>query len=693
MKVALVFPPVWDCDSPYPSLALLSAFLKRNGRQIIIRDLNIELQSLMLSGKYITKTVDEIREKSKKGNIESAKRQLLYTAMNYYDAVGEGAFTKAVEEIKNHTDDISKIIWAKSVIESGRFIISAPFAPARFTVESYYAPQPINNIKALLVESENNGNNIFYEVLENEVVPSLKGCNVLGISIVGAAQLIPAFTLAKLARKKLPDVKIIIGGAFLPFMKTAILNSPVIFDFIDAAVIGEGETPLSRLCDFIEGKDKIEEIPNLIYRDLSNNVKETGKYYAEDVNELPTPDYQEFPWEKYFLSKRILTYISARGCPWNKCCFCSLTTNYGQRFRARDVSLVVEDLKTMKARYNTSYFMFDDESIPAKRIEDFATAFLENKLDIKWICLSRFDKSHNYEIFDKAYQAGLRMVTYGLESGSQAVLDLMKKGIHIEDVPRILKDSKNAGIWNNAFIIFGFPGEQKIDRLNTTQFILSNSNLIDSLTYGEFRIEGGSEVYRMPEAHGVQLEAFDPTYFGPIYPFKYENGTTLSDIFKHMGEFQKLTSQEIFNQFNFYGYDPRRMFIYLVKNGKSRLRNEIFTSIIKRILITNILKWGVNARILLKSDERLIIKAINDTSSKYLIYNPKNGNSFEINLSALEIIKLAKNGIDYDSLLIKYAEKFKLTFNIAAKDVLMTLAKFINDGYITLDFPAKGIFK
>ena len=129
-----------------------------------------------------------------------------------------------------------------------------------------------------------------------------------------------------------------------------------------------------------------------------------------------------------FLNIHVLcyvAYVSSRGCIWNRCAFCSQACNYGHRYHQRSTAKVISDIKHLQEQYNIQYLNFNDESISPKRLLDISSQLTENNIKLRWLALLRLDKAFTSYHFKQAYKAGLRMISFGLESGSQDTLNLM----------------------------------------------------------------------------------------------------------------------------------------------------------------------------------------------------------------------------------------------------------------------------
>lgn len=661
MQVTLIFPPVWDCDNPYPSLPTIGAFLKCHGHTVDMRDLNIEFQDEILSDQWATKVVDNLKVKLSEKRIEGDAKEAALRAIAIYELTN-GTITEAKKTLRSKLAEREKFTCAKNILEGARFIASAPFAPAKFTNFNYIATQDVTSMSALLDEIQKVDHNIFYNIFKERVLSELEGNDVIGFSFATKEQLVPGFTMAKLIRERYPEIKIVVGGSMIPYMRRAMIKSSDIFSIIDAAIFGEGETPFVKWLDALEGKISLNDVPNLIYQNTNGQIKETGIYSAENLNELPVPDYSSMPWDRYFFSDPYISYLSSRGCPWNKCNFCSLTSNYGRHYRTRDIQLVVEDLKELQKEYGLRYIQFDDESIEPERLKEISNALLEQDINIHWNCLSRLEGEVDQDTLKLAYQSGLRLITFGLESGSQSVLDLMKKGTSLSNISKVLERCQNAGIWTNTFLMFGFPGETEEMAIESIEFVKGLGNKINSLTSGKFRLEGESRLFKKSDQYGILLDDLNEDDFGPDYPFTYLDGTSHQEVFNRIYKFNYETRMELHSFLHYFGYDSRRFFLDIAILGKDQLQERIqkrrdhFKSMEES-------KNKIHQDSLIRPIEEIKVQKIHDEDielrkSSYIIHSQKNGSDLEINYTVAQVVDFIKNEINYQDLILKFAETY-----------------------------------
>src|SRR5659263_200186 len=320
---------------------------------------------------------------------------------------------------------------------------------------------------------------------------------------INISQLIPGLTLARLIKKADPEIHINIGGGVFTRLVNEISKNKELFSVFDSVIVHEGETALLNLIHHLENKCDIRDISNLIYKDgLEIKVNKLSSV-GEDINSLPTPCFDGLPLDKYLSPELVIPILSSRGCYWNRCTFCDHGYGYSGKYRPRDVDLLFNDIKTLKDKYTTRYFTFQDEGLAPKMMGALSDKLIESKMGISWLADSRFEAAFSSEIGKKLSLAGCKMLYFGLESANERVLKCMDKGILKENVLKICKHCKDAGIWAHLFLIFGFPTETLNESRETMDFILANNDRIRSMSFGSFQLTRHSKVYENPSSFHV----------------------------------------------------------------------------------------------------------------------------------------------------------------------------------------------
>jgi len=227
-----------------------------------------------------------------------------------------------------------------------------------------------------------------------------------------------------------------------------------------------------------------------------------------DVDSLPHPDYSDFPWDSY--PNRIVPVLVGRGCAWGRCTFCGdVVTANGRGYRARSWHKVVEELKIQSERYATQNFTFLDIKLNSnlaiwRHLQNDLPSHLPNA---RWIASVHVGPEEENGLsaaeMRAAYRAGLRRVTFGLESGSQRILDAMDKGTQLDRNTEFLRDASDAGISVRCTVMQGYPGERAEDLQETADYLRFNGRWLDRVRVNRFNALVGTrfatEYARDPE--------------------------------------------------------------------------------------------------------------------------------------------------------------------------------------------------
>lgn len=218
--------------------------------------------------------------------------------------------------------------------------------------------------------------------------------------------------------------------------------------------------------------------------------RKEGDFYAAN-NPL---DFSDFKEEEYLSKERILPLKTSSTCFYKQCSFCT----HFARVPYREYELLW--LENTLKKNNAKYVFLIDDMLSKERLLAFAE--LGKRLQFKWACQLR-PTADLLGISTILYEGGLRSVSWGVESGSQRILDLMKKGTDIAKVPQVLQESHNAGIQNILFIMFAFPTETKEEYMQTIEFLEENQKNIDLVCTSIFGLQRGAKAFDSPQDFGI----------------------------------------------------------------------------------------------------------------------------------------------------------------------------------------------
>ena len=279
-----------------------------------------------------------------------------------------------------------------------------------------------------------------------------------------------AMQFAKLVRK---DCEMLVAGGPLPT-----LNPQDFLEDFDVVVVGEGEETLLDLVHATENSRPLSRVNGIVYRNPDGKVTSTTpREFIKDLDTLSFPTRELFDNDSYksYFKRRYgyttTSIITSRGCPFN-CDFCSRAV-FGNKFRARSAENVVQEMESVqKLGYDRIWFSDDCFTLDKKRLLTICDEIIQRGLKVQWECLSRVD-TIDMETAQKMKQAGCVRVFFGIESGNNEVLAIMKKQATTEKARQAVFTTKSAGIQAGAFFIVGYPGETDQTVLDTLKFASS----------------------------------------------------------------------------------------------------------------------------------------------------------------------------------------------------------------------------
>ncbi|MBU2639833.1 MAG: B12-binding domain-containing radical SAM protein [Nanoarchaeota archaeon] len=280
--------------------------------------------------------------------------------------------------------------------------------------------------------------------------------DVVGITIITAK-----YGIAKKIAKKLkeinPKIKIVVGGIH----PTSLPEETVKEEEFDIVVRGEGEVSFYNLIESLEKKKPLKNVKGITYKVNKKIIENLPELRVEDINSLPSPEWDLFyKWEE-FHPNSFGSIISSRGCPYD-CTFCASKRLWGRKVRFRTPKNIFDEVKNTHKKYGTTIFRFNDDTftLDNKRTTEFCNMLIHEKLNIKWGCDTRVD-SIDLPLLKLMKKAGCFQVCFGIESGSKEILKVIKKGINLDKVRTAFKLTKKAKLESVGYFMMGFPTETK----------------------------------------------------------------------------------------------------------------------------------------------------------------------------------------------------------------------------------------
>lgn len=265
--------------------------------------------------------------------------------------------------------------------------------------------------------------------------------------------------------------------------------------YCDFVVRGEPDTVLVNMAKSLDKGGDVKKVGGITWKDTNNKIH-------INRDEKPAENLDKFPFQaidllskKYYdiLAKRrpIAFMITSRGCPF-QCTFCSAKF-YSKKYRCRSTGHVFGEMKFLRDRGFKDLTLFDDSfTVNKKRVIEICGLIKKEKLDITWRCLSRVDMI-NKEMLVKMKNSGCYQIQFGVESGDQRILDLMKKDVSIDRIRKAFGLCDKIGIETVGFFMLGYPGESFSSIDSTLK--LANETRPDFVTFNLFTPLPGSEIF------------------------------------------------------------------------------------------------------------------------------------------------------------------------------------------------------
>ena len=296
-----------------------------------------------------------------------------------------------------------------------------------------------------------------------EINPDVAGITAMTFTIIDVIE------TAKTIKKINPEIKIILGGPHVIIYPEETIDIPE----IDFVIMGEGEKPIKQLLENINNPEKLKQIKGLVFK-LNNEIINNGVADPiENLDTLPFPARHLTPFKKYFSvvspNAPVTTMFTSRGCPY-KCLFCDRPT-FGKGFKPRSARSVVNEMEQCQKMGIKEIFIYDDTfAIDKQRVLDICLEVKKRNINIAWDIRTRVN-TVDEEILKALKEAGCQRIHYGVEAGTTKILNVLRKGITLEQVETAFKLTEQAGIQTAGYFMIGSPTETKEDILQTIKFM------------------------------------------------------------------------------------------------------------------------------------------------------------------------------------------------------------------------------
>jgi len=313
---------------------------------------------------------------------------------------------------------------------------------------------------------------------------------VLLLSVPFPGAVYAAFRIAQAVKAAHPHITTVLGGGYVN-TELRELAEPRVFDCFDYLTLDAGERPLLALLDHLQGGRSVQRLVRTFHRNIDtlgdkpDSVKYTN--FAEpDVpfDDVGTPTWDGLPLQRYLSLLDMLNPMHrlwsdgrwnkltvAHGCYWKKCSFCDVSLDYISRFDAATAETLVDRVQAIVTETGQTGFHLVDEAAPPKSLKAFAAELQRREVAISWWGNIRFEKTFTPELCLQLADSGCIAISGGLEVASDRLLTLMKKGVSVDQVARVTKGFADAGILVHAYLMYGFPTQTVQDTVDALELV------------------------------------------------------------------------------------------------------------------------------------------------------------------------------------------------------------------------------
>lgn len=567
LRVLSVIPPMTQLNTPYPSTAYLTGFLRSHHIDAVQEDLALALVLRLLSSaglEQVALKVDEVAPRKRSLSLQAfvAQRNRYFSTIDAVIAFLQGRDSTLAHRIVSrqylpegprfsaldaYVDDASgdPLGWAfgalgmqdrakhlatlylNDLADVLRDAIDPRFEFVRYG-EALAASQATFEPLALALAAPKTLLDLSLEKLTLDAIARHAPTVVL-LSVPFPGTVYAAFRIAQTIKTHHPEIKVVLGGGFVN-TELRELSEPRVFDYVDFVTLDAGERPLLSLLDFLCGKRSQQRLVRTYLRDSdSGEVRYINMVEPEvPFEEVGTPTWDGLPIADYLSLLDMLNPMHrlwsdgrwnkltvAHGCYWKKCSFCDVSLDYIGRYETASAVVLADRIEAIVRETGQTGFHFVDEAAPPKALKSLALELIKRDLNISWWGNIRFEKTFTPELCQLLAQSGCIAVSGGLEVASDRLLHLMKKGVTVEQVARVTRAFSDAGVLVHAYLMYGFPTQTVKDTVDALEYVrqLFSNGCIQSGFFHRFTCTVHSPVGLNPSAYGVTLEPLPPTSF------------------------------------------------------------------------------------------------------------------------------------------------------------------------------------
>ncbi|MDH3503028.1 MAG: radical SAM protein [Nitrospirota bacterium] len=551
LSVLLVIPPLTQLNTPYPSTAYLTGFLRSQGYRTHQADVGIEMVLALFSRGGLSRVFTELR-KTPIDELPGEARQMLSLERAYVETIDpvirflqgreptlapricQGTFlpqgprfsaldshsSESSNRSHNQTDRAKHLatLYLEDLTDLVQATIAPQFALSRYAESIAMQATTYDRLEEALAQPMSLTDEWMVEALWRHVVRHQP--SVVGFSVPFPGNLYGALRMGQQLRAQTPEIKVVLGGGY-PNTELRRLQESRLFEVVDFVTLDDGERPFLCLLEYLQGKRVEADLCRTFLRSGQHVVWRNGAREPDVLQkEVGTPTYDGLHLDHYISVLDTLNPMHrlwsdghwnkltvAHGCYWKQCTFCDVGLDYIGRYDVSPGELLVDRVEALIAETGRRGFHFVDEAAPPVGLKQLALSLLERGVTISWWGNVRFESAFTPDLCRLLAASGCIALSAGLEAACDRLLALVKKGITVDQTVQVVQACHEAGILVHAYLMYGIPSEtigETIESLERVRQLFAH-DLIQSAFWHRFATTAHSPIGLNPKAYGIQL--------------------------------------------------------------------------------------------------------------------------------------------------------------------------------------------
>ena len=545
-SILLITPPFTQLNTPYPATMYLKGFLNTKNISSYQADLGIEVILQLFSKEGLTQVFNLFQLTEIKSS--NAKR-IFFLKDNYINSIDD-----VILFLQGKNSTLAHFIASRNFLpEADRFkqIDDSSWAFGKMGIQDkakHFATMYLEDLSDFIKEcidphfgfsryaeklarSANSFDELYQslqqplsfidEILIETLNLKLQTLNpkLVCISVPFPGNVFAALRCGQFIKQHYPKIKVAFGGGFANTELRDIKDVRV-FEFIDFITLDDGETPIENLLNFIDGKINQQELKRTFLVE-NNQIIYINNFSCNDYkqHEVGTPDYSDLLLDQYINALEVVNPMHslwsdgrwnkltmAHGCYWGKCTFCDLSLDYIKIYEPITANLICDRIEELILQTGNNGFHFVDEAAPPALMKAVALEIIKRKLVVSWWTNIRFEKSFTRDLCIFLRESGCIGVSGGLEVASDRLLQLIQKGITVDQVAKVNKNLTDAGIMVHAYLMYGFPTQTAQETIDSLEMVrqMFETGILQSAFWHQFTMTAHSPVGLEPEKFNVK---------------------------------------------------------------------------------------------------------------------------------------------------------------------------------------------